>query len=280
MKQRFARMLFMATALISVLSVMLICFFMFSNGIPAIFRIGFLEFLGGRTWKPSSGVFGILPMIVGSVFVTLLSVIIGVPIGILSAVYLAFFCPKKAYRLLKPAVELLAGIPSIVYGYFGLTVIVPVMQYLFGGSGKSMLTASVLLAMMILPTVITVSESSLRAVPSTVLDSALALGDTKERGVFMAMIPAAKSGILSSAVLGIGRSIGETMAVIMVAGNQPVMPTSLFRGLRTMTANIVLEMGYAADLHREALIATSVVLFVFVLVINSVFAALRKESER
>ncbi len=278
-KERIAEILFFAGALFSVLSVLLICLFLFINAIPTIAEIGPFKFLLGTKWKPSSDIYGILPMILASVYVTALSILFGVPLGILSAVYMAFFCPKRIYKFLRSAVELLAGIPSIVYGFFGLMVIVPFMQHLFGGSGKSMLTASVLLALMILPTIITVSENSLRSVDPALLSGALSLGDTKEKAVFRVIIPAARSGILSSVILGVGRSIGETMAVIMIAGNQAVMPSSILKGVRTMTANIVLEMGYAADLHRQALIATGAVLFVFILIINLAFSALSRRRK-
>ena len=278
-KERIAEILFFAGALFSVLSVLLICLFLFINAIPTIAEIGPFNFLLGTKWKPSSDIYGILPMILASVYVTALSILFGVPLGILSAVYMAFFCPKRIYKFLRSAVELLAGIPSIVYGFFGLMVIVPFMQHLFGGSGKSMLTASVLLALMILPTIITVSENSLRSVDPALMSGALSLGDTKEKAVFRVIIPAARSGILSSVILGVGRSIGETMAVIMIAGNQAVMPSSILKGVRTMTANIVLEMGYAADLHRQALIATGAVLFVFILIINLAFSALSRRRK-
>ena len=225
-----------------------------------------------------NNIFGILPMIVGSIYVTAGAIIIGVPIAFFASVYLAKFCNEKLYKIIKPAVELMAGIPSIVYGFFGLVVIVPIMQKLMGGSGKSVLTASVLLGIMILPTVIGVAESSIRAVPDSYYEGALALGATRERSVFFAVLPGAKSGILAGVVLGIGRAIGETMAVIMVAGNQPVIPESLGMGVRTLTSNIVMEMGYATDLHREALIATAVVLFVLILIINLCCSALQRRS--
>ncbi len=181
--------------------------------------------------------------------------------------------------MLKPGIELLAGIPSIVYGFFGLMVIVPIMQNIFGGGGKGLLTASILLGIMILPTIITVSETNIRAVPESYYEGALALGDTHEGAVIKAVVPAAKSGILAGVILGIGRAIGETMAVIMIAGNQPVIPENITSGVRTMTSNIVLEMGYATDLHREALIATGAVLFVFILIINMCFSLIKKKSD-
>lgn len=270
---------FLLTACVSIAAVVLICIFMFANGLPAIGKIGPLNFLLGEKWKPMNNIFGILPMIIGSIYVTAGAIIIGVPIAFFTSVYLAKFCNERLYKILKPAVELMAGIPSIVYGFFGLVVIVPIMQKVMGGSGKSVLTASVLLGIMILPTVIGVAESSIRAVPDSYYEGALALGATRERSVFFAVLPGAKSGILAGVVLGIGRAIGETMAVIMVAGNQPRMPQGIFKGVRTMTANIVIEMGYAAGLHREALIATAVVLFVFILLINFCVALLNRRSQ-
>ena len=274
------KIVFLLSACISVLAVIMICYFLFSEGLPAIAEIGPGNFLGGTLWKPLEGLFGILPMIIGSIYVTAGAIITGVPIGLLCAVFMARFCPKKLYRFLKPAIDLLAGIPSIVYGFFGLVVIVPVMQVLTGTSGKGVLTASILLGIMILPTIISVSESSIRAVPESYYEGSLALGATHERSVFFAVLPAAKSGILAAIVLGIGRAIGETMAVIMVAGNQAVLPRGLLKGMRTMTANIVLEMGYATGIHREALIATGVVLFIFILMINLIFAVIKKKGER
>ena len=267
---------FLIAACVSILAVALICIFLFANGLPAIAKIGPIKFLTGIKWKPMNEIFGIFPMIVGSIYVTAGAILVGVPIGILCAVFMARFCPKKIYRILKPAIELMAGIPSIVYGFFGLVVIVPIIQQLTGTSGKGVLTASVLLGIMILPTIIGVSESAIRAVPESYYEGALALGDTHERSVFCAVLPAAKSGIMAGVILGVGRAIGETMAVIMVAGNQPVIPGSVLAGVRTMTANIVLEMGYAAGLHREALIATGVVLFVFILIINVLFSLIKK----
>lgn len=268
---------FFIAACASVLAVFLICLFLFVNGVPAISKIGFFNFIFGRIWKPANDIFGILPMILGSIYVTAGAIIVGVPIGILTAVYLSKFCSKRLHKFLKPAVDLLAGIPSVVYGFFGLVVLVPLVRYLFGGNGSSMLTASILLGIMILPTIIEVSESAIRAVPESYYEGALALGASHEESVFFTVLPAAKSGILAGVVLGVGRAIGETMAVIMVAGNQARMPAGLLKGIRTLTANIVIEMGYAADLHREALIATAVVLFVFILMINLLFSVLKRK---
>jgi len=242
-------------------------------------KIGFFKFLSGLTWKPSNDIYGIFPMILGSLYVTAGAIIIGVPIGILTATFMARFCPKKLYRFLKPTIDLLAGIPSVVYGFFGLMVIVPFVRNTFGGSGSGMLSASIVLGIMILPTVIGVCESALRAVPESYYEGSLALGATHERSVFFSVMPAAKSGILAGVILGIGRAVGETMAVIMVAGNQAIIPKGILKGLRTLTANIVLEMGYAAELHREALIATAVVLFVFILIINLSFSLMKRRSK-
>lgn len=277
-KEPLMKAVFLAAACASILSVALICLFLFINGIPAMAEIGVFDFLLGQKWKPSNNIYGILPMILGSVYVTAGAIIIGVPIGVLTAVFMAKYCPKKIYRVLKPAVELLAGIPSVVYGFFGLVVVVPFIRDVFGGTGTSMLTASILLGIMILPTIIGVSESAIRAVPDSYYEGSLALGATHERSVFFATLPAAKSGIMAGVILGIGRAIGETMAVIMIAGNQPRMPKGLLEGVRTLTSNIVLEMGYAADLHREALISTAVVLFVFILIINLCFSLIKKKS--
>lgn len=278
-KENVMHALFLICACVSILAVVLICVYLFASGVPAMAEIGFKDFLFGTKWKPSSGSFGIFPMIIGSILVTGIAVIIGVPIGILCAVFMSHYCPKKLYRFVKPAINLLAGIPSIVYGFFGLVVIVPFMKELFGGSGKSLLTAGILLGIMILPTVIKTTESSLNAVPRSYYEGALALGATHERSVFFASLPAAKSGILAAIILGVGRAIGETMAVILVAGNQTILPKSLTSGIRTMTSNIVIEMGYATGLHQEALIATGVVLFVFILIINLCFSVLKRRKD-
>lgn len=274
-KENIMKLVFLLCACVSILAVVLICVFLFANGFPAMGKIGVFKFLSGTSWKPTQEIFGIFPMILGSIYVTAGAIIIGVPIGILCAVFMAKFCPKKLYRFLKPAVDLLAGIPSIIYGFFGLVVIVPIMQNLFG-SGKNILTASIMLGIMILPTIISVSESAIRATDKAHYEGALALGATHERSVFCVLLPSARSGIMAGVILGIGRAIGEALAVSMVAGNQPIIPNSLFSGVRTLTANIVLEMGYAADLHREALIATAVVLFVFILIINLCFSLLKR----
>ncbi|MFR1758680.1 MAG: phosphate ABC transporter permease subunit PstC [Christensenellaceae bacterium] len=275
------RILFFITACASVAAVVLICIFLFSSSIPAISEVGLGNFLGGMKWAPNNqpAQFGIFPMIIGSIYVTVGAIIVGVPIGLLTALFMARFCPPRAYRVLKPLVELLAGIPSIVYGFFGMMVLVPFVRNAFGGDGNSVLTAALLLGIMILPTIIGVSEAALRAVPESYYEGALALGASHERSVFFTVFPAAKSGVLSAVVLGVGRALGETMAVIMVAGNQPWIPSSILQGVRTLTANIVIEMSYAADLHREMLIATGVVLFTLVLLLNLCFSALNRRKE-
>lgn len=278
-KEEFMEIVFALAASVSILSVVLICIFLFINGIPAVSKIGIVKFLTGTIWRPSNKIFGILPMIMGSFYVTLGAVVVGVPIGILTAVFMAKFCPPKLYKVLKPCIDLMAGIPSVVYGFFGLSVIVPATRGIFGGDGNSMLTASLLLGIMILPTIIGVSETAIHAVPEKYYEGALALGATHERSVFFTVVPAAKSGILAGVILGIGRAVGETMAVIMVAGNQPRMPRGILAGVRTLTANIVQEMGYAQGLHREVLIATGVVLFVFILGINLIFSIIEGKEE-
>ena len=291
MKEKGMRLVFLIAACVSILAVALICVFLFANGIPAIGKIGPLKFLRGETWRPSNEIFGIFPMIMGSIYVTAGAILIGVPIAILTSVFLAKYCPKHIYRPLKSATELMAGVPSIVYGFFGLVLIVPMVRDFshflvevtgnkhLNSNGSSMLTASILLGIMILPTIIGVTESAIRSIPDSYYEGSLALGATHERTIFRVILPAAKSGILAGVVLGIGRAIGETMAVIMVAGNQARMPDGLLKGVRTMTANIVIEMGYATDLHREALIATGVVLFVFILIINLCLSVLNRRSD-
>lgn len=274
-KEGTARCIFTIAALVSILAVILICVFLFANGIPGMIKIGISEFLSGQKWKPGNEIFGILPFILGSVYVTVGALIVGVPAGLLTAIFMSKFASRKMVKIMRPAVSLLAGIPSVVYGFFGLVVLVPLVRDWFGGTGSSLLTACVLLGMMILPTIITVSESALNAVPHNYYEGALALGATHERSVFHVVLPAAKSGVTAGIVLGIGRAIGEATAVMMVAGNRITMPKGLLKGVRTLTSNIVMEMGYAVDLHREALIATAVVLFVFILIINILTSVLK-----
>lgn len=278
-KEGAAKVLFAAAAGISIVAVALICVFLFANGVPAMAQIGLPDFLFGTTWRPANDIYGIFPMIVGSIYATAGAIVVGVPTGLLCAIFLSRFACGKVAAILKSGVELLAGIPSVVYGFFGLVVMVPFIRNTLPGRGLSLLAAAVLLGIMILPTVITVAKSALNAVPKKYYEGALALGANHEHSVFCVIVPAATSGIMAGVVLGVGRAIGETMAVIMVAGNQPVVPESLFSGVRTMTANIVLEMGYAADLHRGALVATGVVLFVFILAITMLFNIIKKRGE-
>lgn len=265
--ERIMQVLFFAAAAASVLCLVLVCVFLLLEGAPALAKIGVFKFLFGSVWKPANGQYGMLPMLAGSVYVTVLALAIGVPIGICSALYLARFCPKKLYRPLKSAVDLMAGIPSVTYGFFGLTVIVPFIREHFNSSGMSVLAAGIVLAMMILPTIISVSETSIRNVDEGIYQGSLALGLSPERSAFKAVLPAAKGGILTAVILGMGRALGETMAVKMVVGNQPIFPDSILHGARTLTSGIVLEMGYAADLHRQALIALGLVLFLLILLV-------------
>ncbi|MBQ6836464.1 MAG: phosphate ABC transporter permease subunit PstC [Clostridia bacterium] len=280
-KEKLMEKVFLTAALTSVAAVLLICVFLFANGLPAIGEIGIADFMTGTKWKPNDvpPSFGILPMIIGSLYITVGAIIIGVPTGIMTALFLAKVCPAKIYKIAKPATDILAGIPSVVYGFFGMTVIVPTVRSIFGGDGNSILSASILLGIMILPTIISVSESAIRAVPESYYEGSLALGVSHYRSLFFTVLPAANSGIAAAVILGIGRVIGETMAVNMVAGNQARIPDSILKGVRTLTTNIVMEMGYATELHREALIATGVVLFIFILIINLTFSYMKRRGK-
>lgn len=274
--------LFLIATTTSIIAVAIICWFIFANALPAIKEIGFVNFLTGVDWKPTASdpKFGILPMILGSVYVTAGAVILGVPIGILTAVFMSFYCPKKIYPILQSGINLLAGIPSVVYGLWALNVIAPFIRNNFGGYGTSMLAAIVLLAIMILPTIITLSEAALQAVPDDYYTGSVALGASHERAVFTVMLPAASSGVLSSVIMGVGRALGETMAVKMVAGNQTAMPGSIFDGVRTLTTNIIIEMNYAYGLHEQSLIATGAVLFFFILIINIAFNLVKGRDKK
>lgn len=278
-KEIAMQILFFVCACVSIFAVIMICKFIFANGIPAISKIGAENFIFGKVWKPKQELFGIFPMIVASIYVTAGAVVVGVPIGVLTAVFMACYCPKPLYRIIKPLINLLASVPSVIFGFFCLVVIVPLIQRLTDTSGKGILTASILLGIMILPTVVNTSEASVKAVPREYYEGALALGATKERSIFKTVLPAASSGIVSGIILATGRAIGETMAVVMVAGNQPVLPDKITSGVRTLTSNIVLEMGYASGLHRDALIATAVVLFVFILIINLCFSLVTRKGK-
>ena len=270
-KEQVMRWVFAATAAFSIAAVALICVFLFLNGLPFFTKYDLGAFLSGTTWKPANNIFGILPMIVGSLYVTGGALLFGAPVGILAGIYLARFCPVRLRKIIEPMIGLMAGVPSIVYGFFGLTTLVPLIREMFGGRGRGqcILTASLLLGIMILPTIIQLTSAAVKAVPNSYYEGSLALGATDERSVFRATVPAAKSGILASVVLAIGRAIGEAMAVKMVIGNQPRLTSDLLSGIRTLTSGIVIEMGYAEGLHREALIAAGIVLFVFILLINA-----------
>ena len=269
----FSKYLFILATITSVVALGFIIYYIFMVAIPTISTVGIKEFLLGTNWDPvlEKPSFGILPFIVGSIFTTFGAILIGVPVGVMVAMYMAFYVNKKLYSILKSGINLLAGIPSVVYGVFALNTIVPWIRNTFGGRGFSMLAGILVLAIMILPTVISLSEVALRAVPKENYRGAIGLGASKERALFQVVLPAAKSGVLSAIILGIGRAIGETMAISMVAGNQPLMPRGLFEGVRTMTTNIVIEMGYASAFHRDALLSTGAVLFVFILLINITF---------
>lgn len=280
-REKIGEIIFLLSAVLSVFLILLIIYFIFSEGIKFVNEYGLLKFITGKVWKPTAGNprFGIKPMIVGSIIVTSLSTLIALPFGFAISVFMAYYS-KKSYGFLKSLINLMAAIPSVVYGFFAMMVLVPLIKDLFDiKSGMNMLTASILLAVMILPTMVNISENSLRQVPKTFMTGSLALGATKEETIYKILIPYAKSGIFSSIILAIGRAIGETMAVYLVIGNQPIMPSSIFKGVRTLTTNIVLEMGYAAGMHRQALIATGMVLFVFILIINIIFNIIRNKTE-
>lgn len=281
--ENIMKWIFFLSAATAIISLAAICYFIFVRGLPFIADYGFMDFLFGEKWAPTNEIFGIAPMIVGSLYMTLIAVVLGVPTGVFTAVFMAFYCPPKLHKILKPAVNLMAGIPSIVFGYFGLVVLVPALRdlarsYGVASNGMSILTAGIILGIMILPTIISMSEASLRAVPRTYYNASVGLGATHDRTAYKIMVPAARSGILASIILGLGRAIGETMAVVMVAGNQAIFPRGLFYGARTMTANIVLEMAYASGSHQNALIATGAVLFIFILIINSIFAIVKRQG--
>ena len=280
-REKVGEIIFLLSAVMSVFLILLIIFFIFSEGVKFVNEYGLLKFITGKVWKPTAGNprFGIYPMIIGSLIVTSLSTLIALPFGLAISIFMAYYA-KKSYKGLKALMNLMAAIPSVVYGFFAMMVLVPLVKDIFHvKSGMNMLTASILLAFMILPTMVNISENSLRQVPKTFMTGSLALGATKEETIRKILVPYARSGIFSSIILAIGRAIGETMAVYLVIGNQPVMPSSILKGARTLTTNIVLEMGYASGTHRQALIATGMVLFVFILIINIGFNIIRSKTE-
>ena len=258
-----------ASALSSIAALLIITFFIFRTGVPAIFRIGLGNFMLGTVWAPTSGQFGILSMIAGSLAVTFGALLLGVPLGLAVAILTVEFAPPTAMRILRPAIQLLAGIPSVIYGFIGLLVLVPLIRQVFGGPGLSILAGSIVLGIMILPNVVSISEDAIRAVPRSYREGALALGATRWQTIWRVVLPAARSGIIASIVLAMGRAVGETMAVIMVVGNALEMPNSILDATTTLTSNIGLEMGYASGQHREALFGIGVVLFIFIMSLNS-----------
>lgn len=267
---RLIRLGLLMIALSAVSILVIITLFIFEQGLPVMFKYGLRHFLLGQDWYPSEKSFGLLPMIIGSLMVTFGALVIGVPLGLASAIFLTEFSSRRLARFLKPVIELLAGIPSVVYGFIGLMFLVPFIRERFGGPGLSVLAASVILGIMILPTVISITIDSIRAVPDSYREGSIALGATKWQTVKMVVLPAARSGIIAAVILGMGRAIGETMAVIMVAGNAADIPGSILAPVRTLTSNIALEMAYAGGEHREALFATGVVLFVIIMILNTI----------
>jgi phosphate transport system permease protein len=274
--EKWVQRLLIAVSFSAIGGLLLIALFILKEGLPFIFKVGVRDFLFAKKWDPQAGLFGILPMIIASLWVTAGAMIIGAPLGVAGAVFLVEFTPKTVMRVIKPTIELLAGIPSVVYGFIGVMVLAPFIRAYFGGPGLSVLAASIILGIMILPTIISISIDSIMAVPNSYREGSFALGATRWQTVRMVVLKAARSGIVASIILGMGRAIGETMAVIMVAGNAVKIPHSSLDSVRTLTANIALEMGYATGLHRQALFATGVVLFVVIMILNSAASALVK----
>lgn len=281
MMEKLSERVFLICALLSVISLVLIIGFVFVKGSTPFVLDGYsiIDFIFGMDWVPSEDKFGIFPMIVASLFATFGALVIGVPIGLLMAIFLAEIAPKKVAKIISPAVQLLAGIPSVLYGVFGLAVIVPFLQeYLGLAKGQSLLAVIIVLAIMMLPTIVTVAETAIRAVPKMYREGSLALGASQIETIFKIVVPAAKSGIMAAIVLGLGRAIGETMAVILVAGNSLILPTSLTDSVRPLTTNIALEMGYAFGTHQEMLFATGIVLFSFILLLNFVLVKIASKG--
>lgn len=267
-KGKFVERVLLLLALSSISSLVIITIFIFMEGLPLIFHTGIKDFIFSTHWAPTKGYFGIGAMIVSSILVTLGAMVLGVPLGLACAIVLAEFCSERLRRLLKPTLELLAGIPSVVYGFLGVIWLVPLIRNYLGGPGLSLLAAAVILGIMILPTVISISIDALTAVPDLYRDGSIALGATDWQTVRRVVLPAASSGIITAVILGMGRAVGETMAVIMVAGNALKIPASILNPVRTLTSNIALELGYATGRHREALFATGIVLFVIIMILN------------
>ncbi|MCX7842178.1 MAG: phosphate ABC transporter permease subunit PstC [Clostridia bacterium] len=276
--ERAVEAVFLFCASVAVLSVIVITIYIFAKGSPAIMKIGLWQFVSGTEWQPGAEIFGIFPMIAASILVTLGAIVIGVTIGLFTAVFLAEVAPSNLVKVFRPAIELLAGIPSVVYGFFGLVVIVPLISRYLGGPGNSLLAGIIILAVMVLPTIVSIAETSMRAVPLSYKEGSLALGATHIQTIFKVIVPAAKSGIMTGVVLGIGRAIGETMAVILVTGNTVLIPKSILDPVRTLTANIALEMGYASGLHADILFSTGVILFIFIMILNIILNVLIRKK--
>lgn len=268
-RENLSKYIFLALAFSSISALALITIFIVVNGLPIIREVGIINFIFGMSWAPGRGEYGIFPMIVGSAGVTLGAVIIGVPVGICCAIFLTEYAPPVLGKVFRPAIQLLAGIPSVVYGFWGLIFIVPTIRNLFGGPGLSILAGSIILGIMILPTIISISEVSILALPRQYKEGALALGMTHWQTIRSVLLPSAKSGIVAAVILGIGRALGETMAVIMVLGNATAIPESILDPVRTLTTNIGIEMGYASGTHRQALFATGIVLFIVIMLLNA-----------
>ena len=277
---RLVRLALFVVALSAVSILLVITVFIIGQGTPIMFKYGLKSFLAGKDWYPSEKAFGLLPMIVGSLYVTAGALVIGVPFGLACAIVLTEFSSRRVRRVIKPVIELLAGIPSVVYGFMGVIILVPFIRRTFGGPGLSILAASIVLGIMILPTIISISVDSLQAVPPSYREGSIALGATRWQTVKMVLFPAARSGIIASIILGMGRAIGETMATIMIAGNAAEIPRSLLAPVRTLTSNIALEMSYATGEHREALFATGVILFVIIMVLNTIANATSSRRRR
>ena len=270
-KEKSVELVLLICAMVSVISVLFISFFIFQRGLPLFKTVGIGEFLFGTDWSPSNEAnprYGILPFIIGSIYVTLGALVIAVPIGIMTAVFMAEIANKRAVEVMRSVVQLLAGIPSVIYGFFGVIVISKFIRETFGGTGYSVLSGAIILAIMVLPTIINITEVTLASLPPSVKAGSLALGGTRWQTIIRVQLPAAKSGIVAGVVLGMGRALGETMAVLMVAGNAPIMPKGPLSKVRTLTMNIVTDMGYASGDHMTALFTTSIVLFLFILILN------------
>ncbi|OCH15203.1 MULTISPECIES: phosphate ABC transporter permease subunit PstC [unclassified Aliivibrio] len=279
-RERIFHGLFLSCAVIGIVSLATIAYFIVKESIPAFQQVGVSGIVFGQDWLPPA-LYGVFTMIVASVVSTFGAVLVGVPIGILTAIFIAEIAPKRLADIIRPAVELLAGIPSVVYGFFGLVIIVPLIQDIFQvPAGNTILAGIIVLGIMILPTVITVSETSIRAVPATYKEGSLALGASKIFTIFRILLPAARSGIMTGVILGIARALGETMAIIMVMGNAPAMPEGILDSARTLTANIAIEMSYASGIHASALYATGVVLLVFIMSLNGILLYLNRETAR